>query len=201
MKEILPPTPAVESTATQNLARTILDAVGWRVAGSFPDLPKYVLVGAPHTSNWDLPLALLLKFSTGVHFSWIAKDSLFKGPMGGVYRGLGGIPVRRDRSSNFVSQIVQKFEEASRLVIAIAPEGTRSRVAHWKTGFYYMALGAQVPIVMGFVDYPRKEVGVGPLLQPTGDLEADFAVMRAFYATKTGRYPEKQGTIEVRPGE
>lgn len=180
---------------SQRLARAILALAGWELTGSFPNLPKYVLIGAPHTSNWDFPLAMLLMFASGVRFNWIGKDSLFRWPLAGVFRRLGGIPVKRESSNNFVSQIVEAFERSSRLIIAIAPEGTRSLVKRWKTGFYYMALGAQVPLVLGFADYARRQVGVGPVIYPGDDIEATFAQLRVFYGDKTGKYPHKQGQI------
>jgi 1-acyl-sn-glycerol-3-phosphate acyltransferase len=181
----------------QFLANGILKLIGWRVVGVFPDIPKFVLVGAPHTSNWDFPLALLLMYATGVRFKWIGKDSLFRPPFDKLFRRLGGIPVRRDRSSNFVSQIIEAFDRSKRLIIAIAPEGTRSKIAYWKTGFYYMALGAKVPLVLGFIDYGRRQVGVGPFFYPSGDIRSDFCRLRDFYADITGLYPEKQGAIEI----
>lgn len=189
------PIPVSKPTISQRLARAILKLAGWEITGNFPDLPKYILVGAPHTSNWDFPLAMLLMFAGGARFNWIGKDSLFRWPVNGLFRRLGGIPVKRDRTSNFVSQIVETFERSSHLIIAIAPEGTRSLVTRWKTGFYYMAMGAQVPLVLGFVDYQRHQVGVGPVIYPSDDIEAIFAQLRAFYADKTGKYPHKQGQI------
>jgi 1-acyl-sn-glycerol-3-phosphate acyltransferase len=189
------PQSAPKLTFSQRLARRILKWFGWELAGRFPDLPKYVLVGAPHTSNWDFPLAMLLMYGGGVRFNWIGKESLFRGPMSGFFRGLGGIPVRRERNSNFVAQIVEAFDHSNHLIIAIAPEGTRSLAKRWKTGFYYMALGAQVPLVLGFVDYRRRQVGVGPVVYPSEDIEATFAELRLFYADKTGKYPHKQGEI------
>jgi 1-acyl-sn-glycerol-3-phosphate acyltransferase len=186
-------------TFSQALARAVLGILGWRVVGSFPDLPKYVLVGAPHTTNWDFPFTMLWMFAGGVRFNWIAKASLFENPLGWVFRRLGGIPVWRERKANFVSQIVQAFEKASRLIIVISPEGTRSKTSYWKTGFYYMALGAKVPIVMGYIDYRLKEIGIGPTLHPSGDIHMDFTHLREFYASKTGLYPNKQGLIEVKP--
>lgn len=192
---------AKQTMFSQSLARAILGVIGWRMVGSFPDLPKYVLVGAPHTTNWDFPFTILWMFAGGVRFNWIGKASLFESPLGGFFRRLGGIPVWQERSGNFVNQIVQAFEKASRLIIAISPEGTRSKTDYWKTGFYYMALGAKVPIVMGYIDYRLKEVGIGPILQPSGDIQKDFASLREFYASKKGLYPHKQGLIEVKPAE
>jgi len=186
-------------TFSQFLANWLLKLIGWQVVGVFPDIPKFVLVGAPHTSNWDFPLAMLLMYSTGVRFNWIGKDSLFRPPFGRLFKRLGGIPVRRGQNDNFVSQIVEAFENSKRLIIAIAPEGTRSKIQYWKTGFYYMALGARVPLVLGFIDYGRKQVGVGPLVHPSGDIKADFSRLQEFYINITGRYPEKQGAIELKP--
>ena len=189
------PVTAQKITFSQRLARAILRLFGWELTGRFPDLPKYVLVGAPHTSNWDFPLAMLLMFGGGVRFNWIGKSSLFRWPFGGFFRSMGGIPVRRERTTNFVGQIVEAFDRSARLIIAIAPEGTRSMATRWKTGFYYMAMGAQVPLVLGFVDYRRRQVGVGPVIYPSADIEETFAQLRAFYADKTGKYPHKQGQI------
>lgn len=185
----------------KGLADSLLKMTGWKVVGSFPTIPKYIMVGAPHTSNWDFPLAMMMMYSSGVRFNWVAKASLFKPPFGEIFKRMGGIPVWRDRKLNFTQQIVEAFHKAERMVVAIAPEGTRSLTTHWKTGFYYMALGANVPILMGFVDYSRKQVGAGPLLYPSGDLRSDFEKLRAFYSTKVGRYPEKAGKIEIRDDE
>jgi 1-acyl-sn-glycerol-3-phosphate acyltransferase len=183
----------------QVLSLAILRITGWHITGEFPNIQKYIIVGAPHTSNWDFPLTMLLMFGSGVRFNWIAKASLFRWPFGGLLRRMGGIPVWRDRKTNFVSQTVEAFDKAAHLIIAISPEGTRSKVARWKTGFYYMAMGAKVPIVMGFVDYARKQVGIGPVLYPSGNIDSDFAVLREFYSDKTGRFPDKHGVIEVQP--
>lgn len=182
-------------TFSQHLAQAILKLVGWEATGSFPNIPKYILVGAPHTSNWDFPLTMLLMFAKGVRFNWIGKASLFHWPFGGLFHRLGGIPVKRDRTTNFVHQIVETFERSSHLIIAISPEGTRSLVTRWRTGFYYMAMSAKVPLVLGFVDYKRRQVGVGPVVFPSSDIEETFAQLRLFYADKTGKYPHKQGEI------
>jgi 1-acyl-sn-glycerol-3-phosphate acyltransferase len=183
------------NTFSQNLAQAILKLVGWEVRGEFPNISKYILVGAPHTSNWDFPLAMLMMYARGVRFSWIGKASLFRWPFGSLLHRLGGIPVTRDSKQNFVQQIVASFENSSRLIIAIAPEGTRSLVTRWKTGFYYMAMGANVPLVLGFVDYKERQVGVGPVVYPSADIEETFARLRLFYAEKVGKYPHKQGQI------
>ena len=184
---------------SQRFACAILKIAGWEATGTFPDLPKYVLVGAPHTSNWDFLFTMLLMFGKGVRFNWIGKDSLFRWPVAGLLHRLGGIPVKRNTKGNFVGQMIEIFNRSHHLIIAISPEGTRSLVTRWKTGFYYMALGAQVPLVLAFVDYRRRQVGVGPVVYPSDDIQATFDELRAFYADKTGKYPHKQGQIIANP--
>ncbi|KJV33626.1 glycerol acyltransferase [Aquitalea magnusonii] len=165
---------------------------GWRIAGQFPDLPKYVLIAAPHTSNWDFPLTLGVCFALRAKLYWMGKHTLFWGPMGPIMRWLGGIPVRRSRSNSLVQQMVEVYQRSDKLVVAIPPEGTRQRVKEWKTGFYHIACGAQVPVVLTYMDYARKECGFGPVFYPCGDIEADMPRIRAFYQDKTGKYPDQQ---------
>jgi 1-acyl-sn-glycerol-3-phosphate acyltransferase len=168
------------------LASLLLRLAGWRVVGGQPDARKYVLIGAPHTSNWDFPLMLMavLKLRLDVH--WLGKDSLFPRPVAGVMRWLGGIAVDRSKSNRLVDQLVALYRENEELVMLIPPEGTRSRVERWKSGFYHIARGAGVPIALGYVDAARREVGIGPLFFPSGDFGADLAEIQAFYADKTG---------------
>ncbi len=178
------------------MSRFLLRLIGW-TADERPVPDKYVLIGSPHTSNWDFPIALLLMRVIGIEGHWIAKHTVFRWPIGWLMRRLGGLPVDRRASHNFVDQIVERFEERDRLVITIAPEGTRKRTAHWKTGFYYIALGAGVPIVLGYLDYPNKRGGLGPTIEPSGDLAADLDRMKEFYSDKTGRRPGKTGEIAI----
>lgn len=180
------------------LARAFLRLIAWRVGVNLPESPKYVLVGAPHTSGWDLLLALLFMQAAGIKLHWIGKDSLFRWPLGGAMRWLGGIPVDRRRRSNFVDQVVEVFDRSEDFVVAIAPEGTRSKSDYWKTGFYYIALGAGVPIALGYIDSREKTVGIGPSLTPSGDLQADFALIKKFYAGKQGVRPDLQGEVKLR---
>jgi 1-acyl-sn-glycerol-3-phosphate acyltransferase len=185
-------------TFLQILAGGVLRLIGWQIVGEFPDLPKYVLVGAPHTSNWDFPIVMLWMFASGVRFNWLGKDTLFRGPLGPLFYRLGGIPVVRDRRTNLVDQIVRVFDRSKELIIAITPEGTRGKLPYWRSGFYYMALKARVPIALGFIDFGRKQIGNGLVLQPSGDIQADFAILREFYGDKRGLHPQKQGAIELR---
>ena len=114
-------------------------------------------------------------------------------------RFLGGVPLDRSKRHNFVDQVVAAFDGAEEMVIALAPEGTRSRTSHWKTGFYYIAVGANVPIILAFIDYPTKRIGLGSILFPTGDLDADMQLIRNFYADKRGKKPENEGEVRARP--
>ena len=184
---------------SQALFRWLMRLTGWRIVGDPPALRRYVLIGAPHTATWDFFVAMLLKYSLDMRFHFVGKASIFRGPLGPIMRLLGGIPVKRESRSNFVAQIVALFAEREDLIIVIAPEGTRSKSPYWKTGFYYIALGAGVPVVMAYLDYPRNVVGFGPSFEPSGDIQADFELIRSFYADKVGKYPEKQGAIELRP--
>ena len=180
------------------LAQAILRLIGWRVEVNLPVASKYVLVGAPHTSGWDLFYALLLMQAAGIKLHFIGKDTLFRWPLGGPMCWLGGIPVNRQGRNQFVQQIVEAFDRYDEFVVAIAPEGTRGKADHWKTGFYYIALGANVPIALGFIDSRTKTVGIGPAFMPSGDLQADFEVIKAFYAGKTGLRPARQGEVKLR---
>jgi len=183
---------------TRFLARHFLRLSGWKAEGAKPAAAKYVLIAAPHTSNWDLFYFLALAWFLGVKVSWMGKHSLFRGPMETVMRALGGLPVRRDRSNNLVDQMAGAFAANDSLVLTVPAEGTRSYVPHWKSGFYHIALKAQVPIVLGYLDYARKRGGFGPELIPTGNVRDDMDEMRAFYADIAGKHPEKFGEIRLK---
>lgn len=171
------------------LSIVMLKLCGWKLKGEFPALDKYVMIGAPHTSNWDFPITLGLCFAARAKIYWMGKHTLFKGPMGPVMRWLGGVPVMRHQNNSLVQQMVDVFQRSDRLVLAIPPEGTRKAVKEWKTGFYHIACGAGVPIALAYLDYGRKEGGFGPLFQPSGDIAADMPRIQAFYADKQGRHP------------
>ena len=183
------------------LAFSFLKIFGWRLEGRLPDVDKLIVIAAPHTSNWDLPVLLSLAFALRVKACWLGKHSLFRWPLGFLFRWMGGIPVYRSASQNMVAQTVEMFRDSEKLILAIPPEGTRSKVSHWKTGFYYIALGAGIPIAMAFIDYKRKVSGVGPTLYPTGDIEADMEVIRNFYANVTAKYPDKAGLPALAPNQ
>jgi 1-acyl-sn-glycerol-3-phosphate acyltransferase len=182
------------------LWRAILRLMGWRIEANLPATPKFVLVIAPHTSNWDFVIGLLASYAIGIPKPrWVGKDSLFKPPLGWIMRALGGIPVDRSVRQNFVDQVAARFAAEDTMILAIAPEGTRSHTDYWRSGFYYIAHSARVPIVLAYLDFARKVAGIGPIIQPTGDIHADFATIRAFYSTIQGKYPARQGEIRLRP--
>jgi len=182
----------------QAVCRTIMRVWGWKLEANFPAATKYVLIFAHHTSNWDFLIGLLAALSMGFWPQWIGKDSLFRGPFGGIMHWLGGMPVDRSKSTNFVDQIIELYNQHEHLVIAIAPEGTRGKTTHWKTGFYHIAQGANVPIVTSFLDYKRKIGGIGPMFIPTGDIETDMIAIREFYRGVTGKNPAGQGDVQLR---
>jgi len=173
---------------------------GWRTQGTLPAAPKMVMIAAPHTSNWDLPYMLFSAFVLRARLYWMGKDAIFRWPFGGLFKWLGGIPIDRSTSNNVVDQSIAHFAENDSLILTVPPAGTRKRVLNWKTGFYHIAHGAGVPIALGFLDYKKKIGGIGPLLQPTGDIEADMATIRSFYQDISGKYPLKSiSTAVVKP--
>lgn len=164
--------------------------LGWKLVGDFPkDLKKYIVIGAPHTSWKDFPIAILARNTSGIKVNFIAKKSLFKPPFGFLFRMLGGAPVDRAKSVNLVDAIVQMFNEREVFRLALSPEGTRRYVEKWKTGFYYIAKGANVPIVMFAFDFKNKEIKVASPYYLTDNIEADFAHFLAFYKDIKGDKP------------
>ena len=183
------------------VGRTYLRLFGWEPQGELPPDPKFVAVLAHHTTFWDAPLLVAMSFYYRVPAYWVGKHTIFWWPLGWFLRKLGGIPVDRGSAHNMVEQVVQAFSEHDEFAFAVAPEGTRNRTDYWKTGFYYIALGADVPIVLVAFDYSRKVCWVGPIIEPSGDIEADMKKIRDFYEPIKGKYPERQGRIEVDPGK
>ena len=182
-------TTPVVNTLLRAFSIAFLKLTGWRVEGALPShAARSVLIAAPHTSNWDLPYTLMVAFALRLNIRWMGKQSIFRAPFGGVMRWLGGIPVNREQSTNLVGASAKAIREADGpLQLIVPPEGTRSKTRYWKTGFYYIAREAQVPIVMAYMDYERKLSGLGPLFEPTGDVDADMATIKAFYAPFKGK--------------
>jgi 1-acyl-sn-glycerol-3-phosphate acyltransferase len=172
------------------LGKAILDQVGWSIASVRPPSDRYVLVAAPHTSNWDFLYCIACTSVFELPLRFMAKDSLFRGPQGALLRALGGIPIDRTKSNNVVDATVRSFAENDRLVVLIPPEGTRKAGKYWKSGFYHIARKANVPVALGFLNYARKEVGIGPLLTLSGDIKRDMDQVRAFYADKAPKHPD-----------
>lgn len=198
MRRTIFDTPVI-SALMYRLALLYLKLFGWRLEGQMPETKKFVLIAAPHTSNWDLPVMLCVAFALNAKIFWMGKHTLFRWPPGVFFKWLGGIPINRSAKHDVVSQSVELFRDNEEMILAVPPEGTRGKATYWKTGFYYIASGAEVPILMGFIDYRRKTTGLGPLLIPTGNLESDMELIRAFYANITGKYPDKSGVITVAP--
>ena len=181
------------------LGSTFLKTFGWtfRDAGR-PEGGKYVIIATPHTSNWDLPLMLACAYVSGLRISWLGKHSLFRGPGKYLFPFLGGVPVDRTAAKGMVQQVVDVFAERDELALAVPPSGTRKHTDGWKTGFYYIAHGAQVPIVMSYLDFSKKEAGFGPAIMASGDIEADFEIFRDFYKDMKGKFPELTSEVKIR---
>jgi len=165
---------------------------GWRVEGSLPDIPKFVLIGAPHTSNWDFVLFLGVIFSLRADARFMGKAELFRPPYGWFFYYCGGVPVDRKKSTGLVEQMVEAFNRSDRFILTIAPEGTRHHVSEWKRGFYHIAVGAGIPIVIAKVDGKRRTVPIGQVFQPTGDVEADMNAITAMFEGVTGINPRRK---------
>jgi 1-acyl-sn-glycerol-3-phosphate acyltransferase len=170
---------------------------GWDVVGQVPVGDRFVLVGAPHTSNWDFPFTLAAVYIFRLKISWLGKDTLFKKPFGGVMRWLGGIPVDRTSEQGVVDKIAGQFSESDRLVLAIGPEGTRKKRDYWKSGFYWIAYTAQVPLLCGYLDYAQKKACLGLSFVPTGDIKKDMDRIREFYEGIQGKHPELTTRIRL----
>jgi 1-acyl-sn-glycerol-3-phosphate acyltransferase len=174
------------------ISTILLFCLGWKAKGRIPDVSKCVMIAAPHTSNWDYFYTLLIAFKFKLKIYAMGKKSLTTGHFGFIMKWLGIIPIDRSKSNNLVELTIQQFHRCDKLVMIVPPSGTRNKIAIWKTGFYYIALGAGVPISLGFIDYGRKTGGIGPLIYPTGDIDADMKKIRRFYIEIKGKYPEKQ---------
>lgn len=186
---------------TTRLGRFIMHRGGWTLCGELPPVAKAVFIAAPHTSNWDGFWFIIYKFAIDVRVSFLAKDKLFWWPLGSILRAIGAIPVDRNAAAGIVPQLVRAFAREERLFLALAPEGTRRWQPHWKTGFYRIAKAAGVPIVLAFIDYREKRIGIGPTLPDGRSVEDDLAFIRDFYSSCTGRRPELQSPVEFPPDD
>lgn len=180
------------STILHRYAKYMMKRNGWSIEGKLPDIPKFVLIGAPHTSNWDAILFLAVIFSLRANVHVMAKAEAFRFPVAWLFRYCGGIPVDRKKSTGMVDQMVRIFNESEKFVLTIAPEGTRHQVVEWKRGFYYIAKGAGIPIVMAVVDGRHKTVRIGQVFHPTDDIEADMRTIQGYFAGASGIKPRRK---------
>ena len=184
----LPPNAPRNGTAfTRWLGRTVLWLGGWTIAGNFADRPRMVLIAAPHSSGWDAVWGLAAKLAMGVDIAFMAKAELFRGPLGWLLRRFGGQPVDRARAHGAVEQAASSIRHAERMWFVLAPEGTRKRVEHWKTGFWKIARRADVPVYCAWFHYPEKTIGLGPLVELSDDPVADMARIREIYRPFMGK--------------
>ncbi|HHY57992.1 MAG TPA: acyltransferase [Chloroflexi bacterium] len=187
-------------TPLQTLWYWLYRLLGWNGEYRHPHTDKFIIIVAPHTSNLDFFIGFIYSRAFAMPFpNFLAKDSLFRGFFGPVWRWLGGIPVNRSERTNFVDQVAAEFQKRKRMILAITPEGTRSRSEYWKTGFYYMAQKANVPVIMASIDYARKFISCGDVAEITGDMEADLAKIRAHFIGIVPRHLDRYGDIRFRP--
>ena len=173
-------TPIVKSFLL-GVSLLLLKILGWEKVGQLPARIKYVIIVAPHTSNWDVFYGVMLAFALKLDAHFMAKKELFRWPFSPLVEWMGGFPIDRTSSRNVVEQMIQKFNANKKFVLALAPEGTRHKVDYWKSGFYHIAEGAQVPIQLAFIDYASKTGGAGPLIYPSGDIDRDMSAIRGFF--------------------
>ena len=185
-------------TMIPQLATGLLNSLGWTLDIEFPKSPKYVLIVYPHTSNWDFPLGVAASRAIKLKAHYIAKHTLFRKPYGWIFRGLGGIPVDRTRKMSMAQQLAERFDASKEFILALAPEGTRSRSDHWKSGFYHIARAAKVPIAMAYLDYAKKQIGMGGAFYPSDDINEAYEKIREFFKGKHGKNPGLESRISPR---
>jgi 1-acyl-sn-glycerol-3-phosphate acyltransferase len=190
--------PGPSRSPLRRAALGLLALVGWRSVMVWPPEPRGVIMVYPHTSNWDFIIGMLFKIGYGLPANWIGKAEMFPKPFKGLLEWLGGIPLDRSRSAGFLDAMVQEYRRRDWMWVAIAPEGTRSHTDHLKAGFYQIAVAADVPVALAYIDYRSRTVGMGTYLRMTGDRDADLERIRAFYATKHARHPELAGDLNWR---
>lgn len=180
---------------SQKIGKQVAKWWGWEIVLDVTPPPKCVIIGAHHTAGTDLPLALMFIAASNLPVRWVMKDTMFWFPLGLLWKSLGGIPVNRRTHENFVARMAEQICASEAMMLVIAPDGTRGHAPYWKTGFYHIAQMANVPIVLGFLDFPSKRIGLGSMFTPSGNLEADLEIIRKFYAPVRGKYPERHSEI------
>lgn len=176
----------------------LLGVCGWKLQGEIPNRGKYVLVGAPHTSNWDFPLAIAASYVYRFEIRWLGKDTLFPWPFGWLIRWFGGIPVDRSHPHGMVGQLKTRFDTADNLIFAIAAKGTRKKTQYWKSGFYWLAYSARVPVIFCYLNYNERTICLGTPISLSGDVRKDMKIVRSFYTNMCGRHPELEDTIQLK---
>lgn len=178
------------NVVTRGCGRLLLGLLGWRLIGAPPDLPRFILIVAPHTSNWDFVVGIAARLALDLDAHWLGKHTLFRGPWAGLLYWLRGIPVNRSAPQGMIGQLAGRVRASRQFVLALAPEGTRGKVTRWKSGFYFIAMQAEVPVVPVALDYAQRTIAFGQPFSPTGHLEQDLAALQAFYAGVTPRHPD-----------
>ena len=194
----LPTDPRPRPSILRRCALGLLGVFGWKSSLVWPPEPRGVIVVYPHTSNWDFPIGVLFRIGYRLKANWVGKQEMFRWPLRGLFLRIGGIPLDRRKTTGFIDALLAEFRSREWMWLAIAPEGTRGHTDHWKAGFYQIALAANVPVALAYIDYATKTVGIDTYLRMTGDREADLDRIRAFYANKRGRRPELAGEIRLK---
>lgn len=193
LPEVPAAVPRTHGPLVAGFGRWMLTLAGWRIEGNFPDSPKMMLIVAPHTSNWDFLVGLMAKFALRLECRFMAKESLFWWPLGAFLRRMGGLAIDRAAAEDVVMGSVRAYRERERLVLVITPEGTRSRVERWKSGFHRIARGAGVPVVLAVFDYAAKVVRLGPAFDATEDYDGDLAAMQSHITGAMAKHRERYG--------
>ncbi len=187
-------------TLPQRACLALLRLFGWQVVVAPLPGPKGVIIVYPHTSNWDFVLGLLYRFGVGLRANWMGKDTMFRWPLRRLLFAMGGVPINRREPRGVIAGLIEACRQSDWMWLALAPEGTRARTGYLKSGFYQVAVGANVPCGLAFIDYATRTIGIAEYLMFSGDPEADLARLREFYADKCGRFPERAGEIQFRRG-
>lgn len=182
----------------KRISQLILKLLGWQLKFQLPKSKKYVLIVYPHTSNWDFIFGMLAKWAMEMPLNWVAKHSMFWGPFRPLFIAMGGVPINRDKSIRFIQQNIDLFNSREQFSLGLMPEGTRAKTKVFKTGFYHIANGANVPIVLVYLDYKNKIVGTAKVITPSGDIERDFLIIKECYKNITGYNPKNQGDLKIK---
>ncbi len=182
---------------TERIAQGILAALGWELVLNIPAQKQFIIISAPHTSLWDYPLTLLSIIASGVKCSWLGHTAMFLGPLKFLTQRIGGIRLSRNRNNGFVDELIEQYKHKQDFKLMLTPEGTTAYVPRWRTGFYHVARGANVPIALGFVNYKNKTLGVGDYFLPGSDRDKDMQIIKVFYNSIQGKNPDRAGPIRI----